>query len=76
MITLHNQNVMKINLITSISILFVRDNVQLKHKCDHLKHCTRVSLGLIYICSPIGRKNKYKYSMCENIKQHSMNKNK
>ena len=29
----------------SISMLFLRDNVQLKHKCDHLMHCTRVSLG-------------------------------
>lgn len=23
-----------------------------EHKCNYLMHCTRVSLGLIYICGP------------------------
>ena len=31
--------------------VFVRDNVQLIHKCEHLMHCTRVSLRLVFICS-------------------------
>ena len=25
----------------------------IKHKCGHFTHCTRVSLEVIYICSPI-----------------------
>ena len=32
----------------------------IKHNCCHLKHCSRVSLELIYICSPLAG-----YSSCD-----------
>jgi hypothetical protein len=56
----------------SISILFERDHVQLKHKCNHLMHQnqmhhTRVSLRLSYICSALVQV----YNTYKNIKNHS-----
>lgn len=37
------------SILIFISILFVRDNVELKHECNHLMHCTRVNpISLTY----------------------------